>query len=341
MESTTILMEGEEWKAFNRVSVNEEADFMAKLFSNSSFSSDPEMSSLTLSSSFYSGYETSIGIADGDNCSFYTNESESNFYSLSSTSLSGSSDQCRENYCLNENSDVFFAVNNGSSLPIEFCLDTKGVVQVFPGNLMDRNHSLSLEMSCDNLDDPEVELTQHGNLMDCKMREISEIEPAVDDGKCNYPSEIGRKRSRKPEVKKGKSNTRAKRNRKNVVDEDDNGLVLNNQNLGNCSSDELSGENSNEPNVKTRAGRGSATDPQSLYARKRRERINERLRILQSLVPNGTKVDLSTMLEEAVQYVKFLQLQIKLLSSDDLWMYAPLAYNGMDIGLDAKLNSLL
>ncbi|KAG9130225.1 hypothetical protein Leryth_004291 [Lithospermum erythrorhizon] len=84
---------------------------------------------------------------------------------------------------------------------------------------------------------------------------------------------------------------------------------------------------------KTRASRGAATDPQSLYARKRRERINERLRILQNLVPNGTKVDISTMLEEAVQYVKFLQLQIKLLSSDDTWMYAPIAYNGMDIGL--------
>lgn len=46
---------------------------------------------------------------------------------------------------------------------------------------------------------------------------------------------------------------------------------------------------------------------------KRRERINERLRILQNLVPNGTKVDISTMLEEAVQYVKFLQLQIKVI----------------------------
>ncbi|WOL01661.1 hypothetical protein Cni_G10378 [Canna indica] len=89
-------------------------------------------------------------------------------------------------------------------------------------------------------------------------------------------------------------------------------------------------------NGKKRAGRGSATDPQSLYARKRRERINERLRILQNLVPNGTKVDLSTMLEEAVQYVKFLQLQIKLLSSDELWMYAPIAYNGMNLGFDIK-----
>uniref|UniRef100_A0A2N9I1M2 BHLH domain-containing protein n=1 Tax=Fagus sylvatica TaxID=28930 RepID=A0A2N9I1M2_FAGSY len=75
-----------------------------------------------------------------------------------------------------------------------------------------------------------------------------------------------------------------------------------------------------------------------ISADKRREGINERLRILQNLVPNGTKVDISTMLEEAVQYVKFLQLQIKLLSSDDLWMYSPIAYNGMDIGLDLKIN---
>ncbi|KAG6525827.1 transcription factor bHLH84-like [Zingiber officinale] len=83
-----------------------------------------------------------------------------------------------------------------------------------------------------------------------------------------------------------------------------------------------------------------STNPQSLYAKKRRERINERLRILQNLVPNGTKVDISTMLEEAVHYVKFLQLQIKLLSSDELWMYAPIAFNGVNIGLDLKISPL-
>ncbi|ESQ53756.1 hypothetical protein EUTSA_v10026786mg [Eutrema salsugineum] len=109
----------------------------------------------------------------------------------------------------------------------------------------------------------------------------------------------------------------------------------------NCASQEGGGEEEEDAskalnlNGKTRASRGAATDPQSLYARKRRERINERLRILQNLVPNGTKVDISTMLEEAVHYVKFLQLQIKLLSSDDLWMYAPIAFNGMDIGLNS------
>ncbi|CAA7041618.1 unnamed protein product [Microthlaspi erraticum] len=83
---------------------------------------------------------------------------------------------------------------------------------------------------------------------------------------------------------------------------------------------------------KANRNRGKATDPQSVYARKRRERINDRLKTLQSLVPNGTKVDISTMLEEAVHYVKFMQLQIKLLSSDDLWMYAPLAHNGLNMG---------
>ncbi|CAL9189683.1 unnamed protein product [Musa hybrid cultivar] len=92
------------------------------------------------------------------------------------------------------------------------------------------------------------------------------------------------------------------------------------------------------------SSKGSAAlnpNPQSLYAKKRRERINERLRILQNLVPNGTKVDISTMLEEAVQYVKFLQLQIKLLSSDEMWMYAPIAYNGVSLGFDLKDPSIV
>ncbi|XP_033512308.1 transcription factor bHLH84-like isoform X2 [Nicotiana tomentosiformis] len=117
-----------------------------------------------------------------------------------------------------------------------------------------------------------------------------------------------------------------------------NKVVLQRQNsMISCCSEDDSVNVSHELTRKTRASRGSATDPQSLYARKRRERINEKLKTLQSLIPNGTKVDISTMLEEAVLYVKFLQLQIKLLSSDDLWMYAPIAYNGMDLGLDLRI----
>ncbi|KAK2458484.1 transcription factor bHLH84 [Trifolium repens] len=110
--------------------------------------------------------------------------------------------------------------------------------------------------------------------------------------------------------------------------------------LNRGTSPSLSPKEPKAPNLyrKSKVTSGLATDAQSIYARRRRERINERLRILQTLVPNGTKVDISTMLEEAVQYVKFLQLQIKLLSSEDMWMYAPIAYNGINIGLDISFN---
>ncbi|KAH9675528.1 transcription factor RHD6 [Citrus sinensis] len=59
-------------------------------------------------------------------------------------------------------------------------------------------------------------------------------------------------------------------------------------------------------------------DPQSIAAKNvlfqnRRERISERLKILQELV------DLVTMLEKAISYVKFLQLQVKVLATDEFW----------------------
>ncbi|KAK7383214.1 hypothetical protein VNO78_28887 [Psophocarpus tetragonolobus] len=172
--------------------------------------------------------------------------------------------------------------------------------------------------------------------------------PAED--KMNNRSENHKKRPRVLKDGQGcMKNTWSKKSKKDVSNgeeaEETNAGSEGQSSSSNMSEDDNASKESSErvlnSNGKTRASRGSATDPQSLYARKRRERINERLRILQNLVPNGTKVDISTMLEEAVNYVKFLQLQIKLLSSDDLWMYAPLAYNGLDIGLNLNLmNSL-
>ncbi|KAI4320296.1 hypothetical protein MLD38_033792 [Melastoma candidum] len=90
----------------------------------------------------------------------------------------------------------------------------------------------------------------------------------------------------------------------------------------------MSGANKSSPSSSSKqkpktaspsASTSSSKDPQSVAAKNRRERISERLKILQDLVPNGNKVDLVTMLEKAISYVKFLQLQVKVLATDEFW----------------------
>ncbi|KAL6011024.1 hypothetical protein ACLOJK_001468 [Asimina triloba] len=73
------------------------------------------------------------------------------------------------------------------------------------------------------------------------------------------------------------------------------------------------------PPKKAKPKPAPSKDPQSIAAKNRRERISERLKTLQDLVPNGAKVDLVTMLEKAISYVKFLQLQVKVLATDEFW----------------------
>ncbi|XP_074557676.1 transcription factor UNE12-like [Curcuma longa] len=72
------------------------------------------------------------------------------------------------------------------------------------------------------------------------------------------------------------------------------------------------------PRPKVRARRGQATDPHSIAERLRRERIAERIRALQELVPNTNKTDRAVMLDEILDYVKFLRLQVKVLSMSRL-----------------------
>lgn len=67
--------------------------------------------------------------------------------------------------------------------------------------------------------------------------------------------------------------------------------------------------------IHVRARRGQATDSHSLAERVRREKISERMKLLQDLVPGCSKVTgKAVMLDEIINYVQSLQRQVEFLS---------------------------
>ncbi|KAG8364196.1 hypothetical protein BUALT_Bualt19G0103200 [Buddleja alternifolia] len=336
------ISEGE-WNSFNGM-CSEEADFMAQLLGNCSLPNEVQNgSNYTVFSNFWPSHEPNVNVSGVDESEMYSISRGGSGFLFPSSS--------HESY-YNPSASQHVFVGNNNLMTMDYGLmESKN-------NVMEGDDFLNQDVSNDSIvsDEKLSEDVLHGK----DLQLGREHETPVPEEKIGSPTEISKKRPRIPgEFQRGRRSMKLKKCLKiDDNDEDDdnnnnsNAAVRGQNSSGCCSEDDSNGSHevngvtssssskgSGALNLsgRTRASRGSATDPQSLYARKRRERINERLKILQNLVPNGTKVDISTMLEEAVQYVKFLQLQIKLLSSDDMWMYAPLAYNGMDLGLDLKI----
>ncbi|XP_031261927.1 transcription factor bHLH62-like [Pistacia vera] len=86
--------------------------------------------------------------------------------------------------------------------------------------------------------------------------------------------------------------------------------------------------------IHVRARRGQATDSHSLAERVRREKISERMKFLQDLVPGCNKVTgKAVMLDEIINYVQSLQRQVEFLS-----MKLASVTPRMDSNMDALLS---
>ncbi|CAA6672535.1 unnamed protein product [Spirodela intermedia] len=65
------------------------------------------------------------------------------------------------------------------------------------------------------------------------------------------------------------------------------------------------------PPPRSGSKRSRAAEVHNLSEKRRRSRINEKMKALQNLIPNSNKTDKASMLDEAIEYLKQLQLQVQ------------------------------
>lgn len=350
-----------EWDFSRLMFSMEEPDFTPELLGQCSFPQEnDEGLQFTIPPAFFPPPEANVSMAGNESLFYSWNALSPNLHFDSQES--GNNSNCssgvflpssrHESYFFNDSNRIQATNDNSMSMDISL-MDEKtiGLFMPFvPEIAMGETTCMNGDMSSDKIGDLDDNLQPAANTVLAKGLQLKR---KLDVPESNTLDDMKKKPRITRNVQKSKKSVQSKKNQRSTPnisnDEEESNAGPDGQSSSSCSSEDDNASKDSDSKVseavsssgKTRASRGAATDPQSLYARKRRERINERLKILQKIVPNGTKVDISTMLEEAVHYVKFLQLQIKLLSSDDLWMYAPLAYSGIDIGLDQKLSMLL
>ncbi|KAK7336953.1 hypothetical protein VNO77_17507 [Canavalia gladiata] len=83
-----------------------------------------------------------------------------------------------------------------------------------------------------------------------------------------------------------------------------------------CQSEDVDFESEAKKQVRGSAStkRSRAAEVHNLSERRRRDRINEKMKALQELIPRCNKSDKASMLDEAIEYLKSLQLQVQMMS---------------------------
>ncbi|EOA27177.1 hypothetical protein CARUB_v10023275mg [Capsella rubella] len=106
------------------------------------------------------------------------------------------------------------------------------------------------------------------------------------------------------------------RKRKHIMDTDES-----------VSQSDATGNKSNQRSGSTRRSR--AAEVHNLSERRRRDRINERMKALQELIPHCSKTDKASILDEAIDYLKSLQLQLQVMWMGSGMTAAPMMFPGV------------
>ncbi|XP_010516574.1 PREDICTED: transcription factor PIF5-like [Camelina sativa] len=108
------------------------------------------------------------------------------------------------------------------------------------------------------------------------------------------------------------------RKRKHVMDADQESVSQSDVPLTSTDDIQVTGNKSSQRSGSTRRSR--AAEVHNLSERRRRDRINERMKALQELIPHCSKTDKASILDEAIDYLKSLQMQLQV-----MWMGSGMA----------------
>ncbi|CAN8280010.1 unnamed protein product [Cochlearia groenlandica] len=167
------------------------------------------------------------------------------------------------------------------------------------------------------LTDPQVTCVRSKKVVDEEERLVLETSNSGGSSGCSYGKsnkETGSRRS-----------VTIDRKRKHVMDTDQESVSQSDVRLMSMDDqDQATGNNNNNNNKSSqRSGstrRSRAAEVHNLSERRRRDRINERMKALQELIPHCSKTDKASILDEAIDYLKSLQMQLQV-----MWMGSGMA----------------